>query len=924
MRDSTRLFVGALQFLRYLFVGASLSFVAFATEIIGVTWDPAMHVIHIELDRWPRVWPGWRMYLDGVEIPMESGPGKPVIRPDAPLSQPPTGLLIGTLPWVSGLDHVDFPCCGTIQLHIPGEGLTNSFHFNLHDLGCKTASPRDCPSEWTVHEGDLIVGGGEIRLIEGKKFSQKGNVRIHTGATLIIRDTEFMMARGAVPTVHVYFFVDPGGKLIIENSRIYSPSGGTASGLICVMNRGEVRLIHSPTKIHYFDMSDGARFTMERSEMVNPIGGLLQVTGGETHVVDSTIGALALRVPASARLEARRLHSGVYFEHWDVRELIKGVDYQLVLERTTLLKDELSGELKHGPYERGWIFFLDPAAHVRLSDSELRKVFLDINNDNVEFRNLRVGTPSNLTYRDIKLENVVVMGQWPFHIWNSRVTIYDSDYLFLQPSGFSTVKLVRSHMVEFIPRDFFGTMICEDATWTTAGEIIGGVPYHSNANRFTIKGSLRLESLRESLQWKNAQVTREFEVEVTDAAGRPVKGAMVLVGSQTYLTDPQGRAKFLLVFNEANYNRPTALEVRLGDRLLGKKKVDFFTESPIRIQGATSKVTAPSGIPEVAVKSRFGYMTEHADWAVIEKSRNRWDYLKWERAHPGFANWQEIEPKKGEYHWEKIDRYVKTAQERGIQILFAIWPFTDWDQITCNLHLPWQPNDWGKDPRDFLSLAHRKGKPCDMEACKEFLRQLVERYDGDGMGDMPGLRYPVRYWEIGNEPDGAHDRRLRGLFFQGSVEDYFEILKVSYTTIKEADPNAVVLIAALPSLPWRVYEKGLPKWARPDFDALKLFELGAAKYFDIMNVHEFGSSKKVREILARYGADDKPIWITEPGGFRTFREDVGAKTEDELVEALVRLFIEEFENGVERIFLGGPEYLDQALYKAVLITEGKD
>jgi len=232
-----------------------------ATTITGVTWDSDMHVIHITLDSWPGSWEGWKFYLNGVEIPMEGGAGKPVIRPDAPLFQPPTGLIVGTLPWVTGLDAVDFSCCGTIQLYIPGIGRTNVVHYNLKDLGCTTASSAKCVSEWTVHQGDLVIGSGETRVIDAAKFYQKGNIHVQGGAQLVIRDSEFMVARGDVPTVHVYFFVDPGGKLIIDNSKIIPPpEGGTGAGLICVMNHGEVEMRDSDTQIHYFDMSDGAKF----------------------------------------------------------------------------------------------------------------------------------------------------------------------------------------------------------------------------------------------------------------------------------------------------------------------------------------------------------------------------------------------------------------------------------------------------------------------------------------------------------------------------------------------------------------------------------------------------------------------------------------------------------------------------------------
>ena len=560
------------------------SLLGLGTQITGVTWDPDMHVIHITLDSWPGNWDGWKFYLNGMEIPMEGGPGAPVIRPDAPLSQPPTGLIVGTLPWVTGLDAVDFPCCGTIRLYIPDEGLTAPFSYSLVHLGCTSASPVKCTSEWTVHSGDLIIPENTTRTIADEKFFQKGNVYVRDHATLMIKNSEFMMARGHVPTVHVYFFVDSGAKLIIDNSKIYPPPPSVAEpGLICVMNHGSVEMRDSDTQIHYFDMSGSAQFTMSGSRMVNPIGGLLQVTGGETHVTDSTIGALGLLVPAGAHLDVSGLHSGMHFQHFDVHQIIPEAGYVLTLDDTTLLKDELSGEYKYGPYERGWIFFLDPDCHAQISNCELRKVFIDVRNDTAEFHNLKVGVPSSLTYRDIQLKDVTVMGEWPFTVTDANMTIYDSNYLFLQPSGHSIIHLVRSHMVEFIPRDFFGTLVCDHARWTEAGEIIGGVPYHSNANAFTIKGSLTISGLRENLQWKDAQVKREFTVHLTDHVGKPIAGAKVRVGGDVYLTDSNGLVQFTIRFDETNYASPTEITVSDHGVLIARREIDFFSPSPIEI-----------------------------------------------------------------------------------------------------------------------------------------------------------------------------------------------------------------------------------------------------------------------------------------------------------------------------------------------------
>ncbi len=163
--------------------------------------------------------------------------------------------------------------------------------------------------------------------------------------------------------------------------------------------------------------------------------------------------------------------------------------------------------------------------------------------------------------------------------------------------------------------------------------------------------------------------------------------------------------------------------------------------------------------------------------------------LLWERDHPGKANWQVIEPSRGNYNWTIIDNYVRSAQASGVQILFTIWPFTDWDQLICNSDLPEEPPlpigaaEKGKDPGGFSELSRRRGKPCDMNVYQDYLRFLVERYDGDGDNDMAGLRYPVKYWEVGNEPE-------LDFFFQGTPQDYFEPIFTPFFGISHKTENS--------------------------------------------------------------------------------------------------------------------------------------
>jgi len=139
-------------------------------------------------------------------------------------------------------------------------------------------------------------------------------------------------------------------------------------------------------------------------------------------------------------------------------------------------------------------------------------------------------------------------------------------------------------MCEFIPRDFFGTMIFENVLWTIAGEIIGGVPYHSMENDFTIKGSLKIDwEVRENLQWKDAQVTREYDIIIKDKNDNMIEGALVKINGKTFVSDNAGKVQFSLILNEFNYNKAKKLEVFEGNNLVAQKEIDFFTETPIMI-----------------------------------------------------------------------------------------------------------------------------------------------------------------------------------------------------------------------------------------------------------------------------------------------------------------------------------------------------
>jgi hypothetical protein len=277
--------------------------------------------------------------------------------------------------------------------------------------------------------------------------------------------------------------------------------------------------------------------------------------------------------------------------------------------------------------------------------------------------------------------------------------------------------------------------------------------------------------------------------------------------------------------------------------------------------------------------SRFGFVGMDQGWDELVEMGFGWD-----RPHPGPANWDEIEPSKGQYDWQCIDRYVLTAQSYGVQILFTIWPFADWDQLSCHSGAPQINDEFSRE------LGLRRGLPCDTVAYQAFVRALVERYDGDGNDDMPGLLYPVTYWEVSNEPEMTEPPLV---FFQGTPADYVELLRLSSEAIRETDPQAKVVQGGA---------AGADLFMTDFWE--EAFSLGAAQYFDISNVHSINGPEDLwtenwAALMERYDIS-KPYWVTEV----QIGSDLGFKgmSEDEQAEMIVKGFAQAFGNGAEKAF----------------------
>ena len=188
-------------------------------------------------------------------------------------------------------------------------------------------------------------------------------------------------------------------------------------------------------------------------------------------------------------------------------------------------------------------------------------------------------------------------------------------------------------------------------------------------------------------------------------------------------------------------------------------------------------------------------------------------------------------------------------------------------------------------------------RPKDPGEYSRWVKAAVERYDGDGKDDMPGLKIPAKHWQVDNEP--PHGR-----------EGYADLVRITSKAIKEVDPESKVLIGGL-TMPCGIGSRRYEK------DALPILRELNGKYIDILDLHWFGRTgewKLLQEALSQVRKDlrscnfkDIPIWITEMGTYSGKpaprpRSQFSRQSERQQAAEMVKRHIVALGEGVEKVF----------------------
>jgi hypothetical protein len=206
------------------------------------------------------------------------------------------------------------------------------------------------------------------------------------------------------------------------------------------------------------------------------------------------------------------------------------------------------------------------------------------------------------------------------------------------------------------------------------------------------------------------------------------------------------------------------------------------------------------------------HYAEHAEWDAMQKSAT------------------------GPIDFSRLDAFVREFQSAGFR-----------DLVICLR----SRSRWASRKFALIGAQDIAPKPEFLAAYARWIGAIVERYDGDGQGDMPGLRAPVRWYEIGSE---------FSTYEAEPVDEYLEMLGAAYRAAHAAFPAVTIAHAAFlttntfasahqpgqyeaafAAVDKRIMHHGLADMRRV---------LDRGDIFDAVNIHSLGNPAEIEEIVA--------------------------------------------------------------------------
>lgn len=197
-------------------------------------------------------------------------------------------------------------------------------------------------------------------------------------------------------------------------------------------------------------------------------------------------------------------------------------------------------------------------------------------------------------------------------------------------------------------------------------------------------------------------------------------------------------------------------------------------------------------------------------------------------------DWGTMQPGPNEpIDFTKLDTYVREFQAAGFDVaVLALKSHSTWASVD---HAPLRSNNAAPKPeyRDLYA---------------QWVRAIVERYDGDGVDDMDGLLFPVTHYEIGSEFSSYEPE---------PVDDYLVMLQVAYESAHDAFPDVVVGHAAFLVTDFLLGDPdpatlddgtGVDRYGPHTFSEIRAI-LDRPDLFDVLNVHALAHPGEIEQMV---------------------------------------------------------------------------
>lgn len=210
--------------------------------------------------------------------------------------------------------------------------------------------------------------------------------------------------------------------------------------------------------------------------------------------------------------------------------------------------------------------------------------------------------------------------------------------------------------------------------------------------------------------------------------------------------------------------------------------------------------------------------------------------------YPGLSMWG---MQREQWSFERADQSIEALQDQDLDIVVVLGPW----------------------PSRGAALYTDAYLPADNEQYVNYVRQVVERYNGDGLKDKRGLRRGVVAWEIDSEPDlnnSVKPEGMKGKLDPSKFETAAEYARLVLTTagaIRMVDSQATIVLGSMAaplSGPGRKYLDEVV--ATPGvLDAVDV--LGLQLYTDAEDTRDLAATLQV----AAEVAPGKQVWLTRVG-----------------------------------------------------------